>query len=75
MRKPSNKIIQEYNPKPIFNTCSNCKHISIDKIKNDWGYTEEKNIHCSIGNFAVKKLGTCRLHEIKEEAKNESHSI
>lgn len=63
-KKATSKENQEYNPKPIFAMCSNCKHFISDKIKSTrWSYIEEKNIRCSIGGFAVKKQGTCKLHE------------
>lgn len=62
-KQANSKTEQGYEPKPIFAMCSNCKHFRSDKIKNQWNYEEEKNIRCGIGEFAVKKQGTCKLHE------------
>lgn len=62
-KKANLKTEQGYEPKPIFAMCSNCKHFKSDKIMNQWNYEEEKNIRCGIGEFAVKKQGTCKLHE------------
>lgn len=62
-KKANSKTEQGYEPKPIFAMCSNCKHFRSDKIINQWNYEEEKNIRCGIGEFVVKKQGTCKLHE------------
>lgn len=62
-KKANSKSEQGYEPKPIFAMCSNCKHFRSDKIVNEYNFPEEKNIRCGIGEFAVKKQGTCKLHE------------
>jgi hypothetical protein len=61
-KKADLKTEQGYDPKPTFAMCSNCKNFKSDKIRNQWGY-EEKNIRCGLGGFAVKKQGTCKMHE------------
>jgi len=62
-KQANSKKEQGYEPKPIFAMCSNCKHFRSDKIVNQWNYEEEKNKRCGLGEFAVKKQGTCKLHE------------
>lgn len=57
------KEAQGYDPKPVYRMCSNCKYYASDKSKTSYGYEEEKNVHCSIGNFAIKKQGVCKKHE------------
>lgn len=60
---------QNYNPKPVHNTCSNCAHYrSVYREMRDWRgniYVEEKELRCGIGGFAVNKLATCSAHELK----------
>lgn len=62
------KETQGYNPKPILPMCSNCKYYESDMVVVNGFYgdfKEEKNIHCGIGGFAIKKQGNCKLHESK----------
>lgn len=54
-----------YIQKPIQKTCSNCSFFSSDFIETQYGYKEEKNIHCTIGKFVVKKSATCNIHKFK----------
>ena len=54
---------QKYEASPKFPMCSNCKHFRSDKVENAYKYIEEKNIRCGIGEFAIKKQGTCKMHE------------
>lgn len=56
---------QGYNPKPVFPTCSNCTFFQSKMIKNEYNYTEEKDIRCGLGNFVVKKNSTCTRHSFK----------
>lgn len=58
---------QCYVPKVILMTCSNCTHYQ-SKITEREGvfggtYHDESDKRCGIGGFAVKKLGSCNLHE------------
>lgn len=62
------KQSQGYEPKPVVPMCSNCVHYLSDYVEaHGWQttWTEEKNIRCGIGGFAVKKQGKCSLHELK----------
>lgn len=57
------KAKQGYVPKAIPQTCMHCAHFA-SEMKACAGYfggayTEERNLHCSLGGFAVKKMGTC----------------
>ena len=60
------KKTQNYTPKATPAYCSNCQHYKSDLVKErtSWGgeWTAEKNIRCSIGEFAIKKQGVCDLH-------------
>ena len=62
---------QGYNPKLIPPMCMNCDHYESDMLPvsgfSVLSYLNEKNIRCGIGGFAVKKMGTCALHEFKKE--------
>ena len=63
---------QGYIPKLIPNTCGNCANLTSEMVQvhapTTWspeGYWAEKNVRCSIGGFAVKKLGSCKMWEPK----------
>lgn len=64
-KKPNPKTEQGYEPKPRFAMCSNCIYFKSDKELTEYNYLQEKNIRCGVGHFAVKKQGTCKLHEFK----------
>ena len=69
-KQSESKKIQEYEAKPIFPMCSNCKWFKSDFIENEYGFQEEKNLRCgcelpNCGGFAVKKQGTCNVHLFK----------
>lgn len=73
-KQAKNKEMQGYEAKPIFPMCSNCKWFRSDKEINKWDYEEEKNIRCELpdlGGFAIKKMGTCKMHERMFNTKNE----
>ena len=53
---------QDYVPSYEPNYCMHCKNFRSDivQMKNDWvTWSEEKNVRCGIGGFAIKKKGTC----------------
>lgn len=62
---------QLYVPKAIPQTCANCRHMSFDLDYPAWMIKEARNEiygdehkietghRCKIGDFAVKKMGTC----------------
>lgn len=60
---------QVYNPKPVPAVCSTCKHFQCDRVMTYAGDKwrdpkyDDKNLRCAIGGFAVKKHGSCKLHE------------
>ena len=65
------KLAQGYIPKPTPNVCSRCNYFALDKNMVSYGlsnntYTEEKNIRCELGGFAVKKNSTCNKFEVKK---------
>lgn len=48
--------------------CGNCKHFTSEVQKRTgWDgtseYPVEKNLRCSLGKFAVKKMAWCNKHE------------
>ena len=57
------KAKQGYVPKAIPQTCVNCASFRSEKIEQQTKYghawIKETNQRCSIGGFAVKKMGTC----------------
>ena len=60
---------QGYVPKAIPRECATCTSFTSDidtKFTRYGSYTEEKNLRCGIGGFAVKKKGCCDLHKFKE---------
>lgn len=61
---------QGYVAKAIPQTCGNCQNFQSDKTERE-GYLggtfiDEKNLRCGIGQFAVKKMGTCNEWVKKE---------
>ena len=71
---------QNYVPKVVQKTCSNCKHLTQDFFHYDTTYsrvngknpdiskyarpTYSDNLRCSIGGFAVKKMASCDKFEM-----------
>jgi len=53
---------QGYQESPKFPTCNNCIHYKSDLVLNQYNYQQETNVRCGIGDFAIKKLSTCRQH-------------
>jgi hypothetical protein len=60
---------QEFQHKPVWPICGNCKSFKLDSIKEKgWGdsvWVREKNLRCGIGNFKVGKSDTCKKHAPK----------
>jgi hypothetical protein len=63
---------QGYVAKAIPRVCGNCKHFTSEKVDANadyaghaWvtPYIVDKNMRCAIGGFAIKKMGTCNLHD------------
>jgi hypothetical protein len=48
-------------------TCANCAKFTSDKEVNRWHYTIERNLRCSVGNFAVLKRSWCKLYAPKDQ--------
>ena len=49
--------------------CSSCRFFALDLIKEVTRFktwTEEKNLRCTLGGFAVKKMATCNKFEGKK---------
>lgn len=59
---------QAYVDKPIFPMCSNCKHFKSFMTYPDLNYPDyaKETISCGLGEFAVKKQNTCKVHRFKE---------
>jgi len=67
MSKTSNaKKSQNYQEKPLSRRCRVCKHFESETEENQWGYTVEKRLRCSIGGFAVRPNSVCDLFEIEK---------
>lgn len=68
------KLKQGYMPKAIPTTCCNCTHFHSDMVERSagvfqsCGWVEEKNLRCLVGEFAVKKMGTCSLFQFGKVA-------
>lgn len=66
------KTKQGYTPKAVPRTCHNCSNFAFDNVQTrkatEWreAYFEDKNLRCGIGDFAVKKMGTCNEFKPKE---------
>jgi hypothetical protein len=61
---------QNYNPKPEYAICSNCDNYAGEVVKKQGtfgSWKEEINKFCKIGEFAVKKQGTCTEHKFITE--------
>ncbi len=59
---------QNYIQKPTLRTCCNCKQYKnkIVTFYHSFGPpTQEKDIHCIVGDFAVKKMATCDLFSFR----------
>lgn len=52
---------QGYVPKRMPQVCANCEHYTSMLVEDEYGYETEKEMRCGIGEFAVKKMGSCRL--------------
>jgi len=65
-KQSDQKSMMGYVAKAMPRTCMNCRHFAFDKVQthpaSSWqpsGYFEDKNLRCTIGLFAVKKMATC----------------
>lgn len=62
------KKIQGYVEKNT-KICSACQFFALDAIKEVTRFatwTEENNLRCTLGGFAVKKMATCNEFEAKK---------
>lgn len=66
-KQQDRKKFQQYNPKPVNKSCSNCEHFKSEFETVGYGYQKEINIHCGLGGFAVKKTGVCFFHNFKPQ--------
>ncbi len=57
------KKAQEYDERPYLKVCGNCINYRSEQKNKPGEYSEEKNMRCAIGGFAVKKSRTCKLGE------------
>ena len=56
---------QNYTGKP--KNCGNCQHYRSEIKTVKTYFVEEKDKHCSLGEFAVKKTAVCDLWEERSE--------
>lgn len=62
------KNAQGYEPNPRARACMNCLHYRAEFIeeKGVFGsWVREKDRHCALGGFVVKKTATCQKFELK----------
>ena len=61
------KYLQGYVDKAeprVCMTCAQYRSVIVKANRHGYGgYSEEKNKHCGVGGFSVKKMGTCDLWE------------
>lgn len=60
------KAKQGYVAKKPHETCATCQHFAKETaIEGIYGcsWIEKKNLHCTLGDFAVKKMGWCNEWE------------
>lgn len=55
---------QGYTARALLPVCANCSSFRMDIVNHDAilsmePYPVETNLRCSIGGFAVRKMGTC----------------
>lgn len=55
---------QRYQHNPVLPFCGNCEHYQSVWVENEWGDKEEKKRRCSLGDFAVKRKGSCSRHAL-----------
>ena len=72
-KKSEAKEKQGYVAKPVPKPCMNCANFLFDRVQvrlgTSWhpeGWFEDKNMRCSLGGFAVKKMGTCNEWRAKQ---------
>lgn len=53
------KIAQGWIKKPIPKTCANCRYFHSEIVTDRWGFEQEKNVRCTVGNFKTLKMSTC----------------
>lgn len=59
-----------YNPKPVHPMCINCTSYRSDMVTEKHAFGEwigEKNMRCTLGQFATKKTATCSKHEFQTD--------
>lgn len=61
------KVKQGYIEKPILPICSNCRNMKTETTYPDPNYPDycKTNDTCIIGDFKVKRNGTCNNYEQK----------
>lgn len=65
-KQKSAKASQNWQKKPVFNTCSNCDHFKLERIRDDKGYGVyyKETLTCTLGNFKTGKTSTCDRHTV-----------
>lgn len=51
----------------VLPSCVNCTHYESEEHMNDYSQLVEKNIRCSLHNFATKKMSICNDYAKKEK--------
>lgn len=60
------RLRQGYTPKAVLTTCMNCRHFTFRMTVGP--HPRQTELRCTPGGFAVKKMGTCREFEKREES-------
>lgn len=71
-RQQEARLRQNYVEDPPLPVCETCEHYRSVRLETAWGGTEEKRKRCSLGNFAVKRKGSCRKHNFKIDRLNDA---
>lgn len=63
---------QGYIEEPIPTICKNCNHYRSEHVPIPWNeaFTQEKDMRCGLGGFAVKKTARCNEYIQKNGGKN-----
>ncbi len=46
----------------VLPSCLNCEYYKSEELMNDYSHWVEKNIRCSLHNFATKKMSICNSY-------------
>lgn len=76
MSKEAKKAVG-YEDKPVLPVCMNCKAFTFERVLPQWMqdgrydvqvHGVEKNMHCTLHSFPIKKMGSCMFFSKREDA-------